>query len=185
VPDTPTTDDDVLVRRARSGDRAAFGALVRLHQAAALRVAALYAPAGEAEDAVQDGFVKAHRALRRFELGRPFRPWLLAIVVNDARDRARAARRASHLVDRAAALAPPAGVVTPEEDALARIGAGPLAAAVAVLGEDEQRAIVLRHVLDLSEEETAAVLGCAVGTVKSRTSRGLARLRATLGEEAR
>ena len=179
------TRDHDLVRRVLLDDRDAYAALVRAHQQAALRVAGLLAPASEAEDAVQEAFVKAHRNLRRFETGRPFRPWLLAIVANECRDRHRGARRASALVERAAALAPSPATTSPEEVALARLGAGHLAAAVAALRPDEQEAIVLRHVLDLSEEETAAVLGCARGTVKSRTSRGLERLRRTLAEVER
>ena len=70
-----------------------------------------------------------------------------------------------------------------EESALQRIGAGPLAAAVGTLRPDEQELLTYRFVLDLSEEETAAALGVRRGTVKSRTSRALARLRSVLPEE--
>ena len=178
-------DDPTLVRRARGGDHHAYAELVRRYQAIALRVAALAGPPADAEDAVQEAFVKAHRALRRYDERRPFRPWLLAIVGNEARSRGRSAQRFSALVDRAASLqAAEAAGASAEESALQRIGAGPLAAAVAALRPDEQELITYRFVLDLSEEETAAALGVRRGTVKSRTSRALARLRAVLGEEA-
>jgi len=177
-------DDPTLVRRARGGDHDAYAELVRRYQAIALRVAALAGPPADAEDAVQEAFVKAHRALGRYDERRPFRPWLLAIVGNEARNRGRSAQRAAALVDRAASLPAAETGSSAEESALQRIGAGPLAAAVAALRPDEQELITYRFVLDLSEEETAAALGVRRGTVKSRTSRALARLRAGLGEEA-
>ncbi len=185
VPDHETRpDESTLVRRARGGDRDAYAALVRRHQAVALRVAALAGPTADVEDAVQEAFVKAHRALGRYDERRPFRPWLLAIVANEARSRGRSAQRAAALTDRAATLAAAeGGGASAEESALRRIGAGPLAAAVATLRPDEQELLVCRFVLDLSEEETAAALGVRRGTVKSRASRALARLRAILEEE--
>lgn len=177
-------DDRLLVRRARDGDRDAYAALVRRHQGVALRVAALAGPVADAEDAVQEAFVKAHRALPRFDDARPFRPWLLAIVANEARTRGRAAQRATALVDRAAALGPEDATASAEEAALARVGSGPLMEALATLRPDEQEVLVCRFVLDLGEEETAAALGVRRGTVKSRTSRALQRLRTLLPEEA-
>jgi RNA polymerase sigma-70 factor (ECF subfamily) len=186
VPDTEThPDDTLLVRRARGGDRDAYASLVRRHQGIALRVAALAGPTADAEDAVQEAFVKAYRSLPRFDEGRPFRPWLLAIVANEARSRGRSAQRATALVDRAAAFGAAAGeTASAEESALARIGSGPLTAALAALRPDEQEVLVCRFVLDLGEDETASVLGVRRGTVKSRTSRALARLRVALPEGA-
>ena len=140
-------------------------------------------PSADAEDAVQEAFVKAYRSLRRFDEGRPFRPWLLAIVANEARSRGRSAQRAASLADRAAAFGVAAGESeSAEESALARIGAGPLTEALGALRPDEQEVLVCRFVLDLGEEETAAALGVRRGTVKSRTSRALARLRTALPE---
>ncbi len=186
MPESATLPDDShLVRRARGGDRDAYASLVRRHQAVALRVAAVAGPAADAEDAVQEAFVKAHRSLKRFDERRPFRPWLLAIVANEARSRGRSAQRAASLVDRAAAFgAADCETASAEESALARIGAGPLTEALATLRCDEQEVLVCRFVLDLGEEETAATLGIRRGTVKSRTSRALARLRAALPEGA-
>ncbi len=87
-------DETELVERAKAGDLDAFERLVVLHQRAALQVA--YVIAGsEAEDAAQEAFVKAFRALGGFRSGSPFRPWLVRIVANEARNqRMGAARRA-------------------------------------------------------------------------------------------
>ena len=79
---------------------------MRAHQDIAFRVACLAGgSAADAEEAAQEGFVKAWRALPRFRAGAPFRPWLLAIVANEARNRRRAAGRRAGLVLRAAAEA--------------------------------------------------------------------------------
>ena len=92
-----------LVDRARRGDHDAYAELVHAYQGIAFRTAYLIAGgAGEAEDATQDSFVKAWRALRRFRAGAPFRPWLLQIVANEARNRPRSAGRRAQLAARAA-----------------------------------------------------------------------------------
>lgn len=175
-----------LVERARRGDAAAFGELVRMHQATAFRVALVMgAEIGDAEEAVQDGFVKAYRALGRFRPGAPFRPWLLAIVANETRNRRRASGRRSSLIDRAAAQ-PASGDVAPSPEAVALAGerTRTLLAAIDRLDTHDREILVCRYLLDLSEAETAAAFGVRPGTVKSRTSRALARLRRELGEAA-
>ena len=97
----PPTEDE-LVERARGGDAAAFAALVRDHEEIAFRTAYLIARnAADAEDAAQVGLTKAWRALPRFRRGAPFRPWLLAIVANEARNRRRAEGRREGLALRA------------------------------------------------------------------------------------
>src|SRR4051794_19880060 len=91
-------DERELVLRAQRGDADAFAELVRAHQEIAFRVAYLIAGnPSEAEDAVQDGLVKAWRAIGRFRVGKPWRPWLLAIVANEARNRRRSAGRRTAL----------------------------------------------------------------------------------------
>ena len=98
----PPTEEE-LVERARGGDAAAFGALVRAHQEIAFRTAYLITRnAADAEDASQTRFTKAWRALPRFRRGAPLRPWLLAIVANEARNRRRAEGRREGLTLRAA-----------------------------------------------------------------------------------
>src|SRR5204862_381303 len=100
---------ETLVERARRGDPAAFEALVLAYQALAFRTALVIAgDATDAEEAAQDAFVKAHRALGRFHADKPFRPWLLTIVANEARNRRRARRciRRAELARLATALLP-------------------------------------------------------------------------------
>jgi RNA polymerase sigma-70 factor (ECF subfamily) len=117
--------------------------------------------------------VKAWQALPRFREGAPFRPWLLAIVVNEARNRRRHAGRQQALALRAL---DPAPVGT--EDAVAERGEHErLLRIVGAMSEEDRLVIGYRYFLDLSEEETAAVLGIPRGTVKSRLSRALGRLR--------
>jgi RNA polymerase sigma factor (sigma-70 family) len=98
-----TPGEEALVERACRGDPAAFEELVLAYQSLAFRTAFVIAgDAADAEEAAQDGFVKAHRALGRFRLGEPFRPWLLAIVANEARNRRRSRGRRAALALRAA-----------------------------------------------------------------------------------
>jgi RNA polymerase sigma-70 factor (ECF subfamily) len=168
-----------LVRRARRGDDRAFAELVRMHQEIAYRVAYLIA-GDDAEDAVQEAVLKAWRSLARFRPAAPFRPWLLRIVANEARNRRRAAGRRSALALRAgredvsgdAAPSPQAAVHAADERTR-------LLAALERLPDEARLALGCRYLLDLSEAETAAALGIRRGTVKSRVSRALERLRET------
>jgi RNA polymerase sigma-70 factor (ECF subfamily) len=176
----PLTENE-LVARSRSGDGTAYAELVRLHQEIAFRTAMLITRnAADAEEAAQDGFVKAYRALGRFRAGEPFRPWLLAIVANEARNRRRSAGRREALVLRAAAGEErPAGEAAPSPEAALLAGErrAALLRALGGLRDEDQLVLGCRYLLELSEEETAAALGVARGTVKSRTSRALERLR--------
>ena len=178
----PLADEEQLVERARRGDAAAFEELVVAYQGVAFRTAYLIARnEADAEEAAQDGFVKAYRALGRFRSGAPFRPWLLAIVANEARNRRRSAGRRAALALRAGEdIRPDDAAPSPEAALLAGEGRGRLLAAVESLPEGQRDVVVCRYFLDLSEEETAAALGLRVGTVKSRTHRALARLEEVL-----
>ena len=138
--------------------------------------------AAEAEDAAQEGFVKAFRALGRFRTGEPFRPWLLKIVVNEARNRLRSSARRDALVVRVTAEKPSGEAApSPEAALLDTERRELLLAAVEALPEPQRDVISCRYLLELSEEETAAVLGIRRGTVKSRTARALERLRESYG----
>src|SRR4051812_31698994 len=96
--------EDDLVRRSRSGDRPSFARLIEMHQTIARRVAVtIIGPGGEADDVVQDAFVKAFTRLDQFREGRSFRAWLLTIVANEARNRQRSATRRANLALRVAA----------------------------------------------------------------------------------
>ena len=175
-----TPGEAALVERARQGDPDAFETLVLAYQSLAFRTAFLIAgDAADAEEAAQDGFVKAHRALGRFRSGEPFRPWLLTIVANEARNRRRARGRRAALALRARPLSDAPGE-DPEEAVLATERRQRLLTAVERLRDDDRDVLACRYFLDLSETETAAALGIARGTVKSRTHRALARLQEEL-----
>jgi RNA polymerase sigma-70 factor (ECF subfamily) len=178
----PPTEAE-LVERARRGDARAYEEIVRMHQGIAFRTAYIVAGnAADAEEAAQDGFVKAWRALGRFRTGAPFRPWLLQIVANEARNRRRSAGRRAGLALRAAALEEVSGgaAPSPEAESLSRDERERLLDAVNGLPEEARLVVSCRYFLGLSEDETAAALGLRVGTVKSRTSRALERLREAL-----
>ncbi len=180
-PDVHVLDDDALVGRARDGDAAAFGELVRRHQHAALRVAAVVSGSTEeARDIVQDAFVTAHRALGTYRGTGTVRSWLLRVVANHARNEVRGRMRRLRRDDRYAGLALRAGSAPgelPDDVVVQTDEHRTVAAALAALRVDDRAVLGCRFVAGLSEHETADVLGVPVGTVKSRTSRALARLR--------
>jgi RNA polymerase sigma factor (sigma-70 family) len=184
VGDRPLAETE-LVALAQSGDSAAYQTLVEEHQTIAFRTAYLITgSAAEAEDAVQEGFVKAFYALRRFRPDAPFRPWVLRIVANEARNRRRSAGRRERLALRAAEDPLSGGAVpSPEAALLESEERAELLAAVEDLREEDRLVIACRYFLELSEEETAAALDWRRGTVKSRLSRALERLRARMEVE--
>ena len=169
--------------RARRGDEAAYGALVVAHQQIAFRTAYLIlVDAAEADDATQEAFVKAYRALDRFREGSPFRPWLLRIVANTARNRRRAAGRRRELQLRAeVAASDHASAPSAESSTLEAERRRALLAAVNALSPDDRLVISARYFLDLSEAEIAELADVARGTVKSRLSRARTRLARGLG----
>jgi RNA polymerase sigma factor (sigma-70 family) len=171
------TEDAELIARARNGDVAAYEDLVRRYQDVALRTAYVVCPETDADDAVQEAFLKAYAALHRFRDGAPVRPWLLRIVANEARNRRRSAGRRAGLAQRASLAPGPAVEPSPESAFLADETRGALLAAINELRDEDREVIGARFLLDLSEAETAEALGIPRGTVKSRTSRALGRLR--------
>jgi RNA polymerase sigma factor (sigma-70 family) len=139
--------------------------------------------ADDAEDAAQEGFVKAYAALGRFRAGAPFRPWLLRIVANEARNRRRSSGRRAMLAVRAAEDRPTLDAApSPEVAVLAQETRATLLAAINALRDEDREVIGARYFLDLSEAETADTLGIPRGTVKSRLSRALGRLRVELDQ---
>ncbi len=198
----------MLVTCAQRGDAAAFETLVRRYQEIAFRTAyVITGDPAEAEDAAQTGFLKAWTALDRFEPdpGRrrslrrrhvqavptgpnatPFRPWLLQIVANEARNRRIARGRhptltlgavENHLADEPAR--------SPEVAALAAERDAALLDALNALTSDDRNVIACRYFLDLSEAEMAVALGVPRGTVKSRLFRALRRARVLLDAEGK
>jgi RNA polymerase sigma-70 factor, ECF subfamily len=174
-------DEPALIEAARRGDADAWAALVRAHQEPLFRLAyLLLADPDEAEDAAQEALIRAHAALPGFEAGRALRPWLLRIVANTARNRLRSLRRSLAALQRAFRLTPES---EPPPDAGASWEAETLWRAVRRLRHADQEVLYLRYFLDLSEAEAARALGVAQGTVKSRTSRALGRLRELIDRE--
>jgi RNA polymerase sigma-70 factor (ECF subfamily) len=176
------SEEDRLLARAKGGDQRAYAELLTRHQAVAFRAAYLVTgSAAEAEDATQEACMKAWLALERFRSGAPFRPWLVQIAVNEARNRRRAAGRRAGLALRLNPSATaPDPVPSAESAALAGEERAQLAAAVGRLREDDQLIIAARYFLGLSEAEAAIALRLRRGTVKSRLSRALGRLQKQL-----
>ncbi len=137
----------------------------------------------DADDVVQEAFVKAYVALGTLRPGAPFRPWFLRIVANETHNLHRAAgrrtareRRAWHGPSRCSAPGPP----TRPRSCSPRSATRSSCRGLAGLSPAHREVVSCRYLLDLDEAETAAVLGWPRGTVKSRLHRALRRLQAAL-----
>ena len=160
---------------AQSGDHAAFGGLVRLHQKRAYAVArAIVTVHEDAEDAVQEAFVRAYQALDRFQVGQAFGAWLNRIVANAALDiaRRRKVRATDELHD---AFAEPFHDPS-ESDELRRR----LAAALRVLPERMRSVLVLHDLEGFAHAEIGGMLGIPEGTARSDLHHARQRLRVVL-----
>ncbi len=176
------TNDASLIERARFGDDDAFADLVERYQALAFRAAYLITGnAQEAEDATQEGLIRAHAALGRFRIGEPFRPWLLRIVTNAARDRKRSSNRNMRLAmkldqfERQQPTNP-----SPEGEAVAAERNAAVAGLLNELPESDRIVLTYRYFLDLRVTEIAAILDVPPSTVRSRLLRARNRLRTRL-----
>jgi RNA polymerase sigma-70 factor (ECF subfamily) len=179
--DLTALDDDALLARVRDGDREAFGTFAERHRRAGLRVAAVISGSTEeANDIVQDAMVKVYRRAGSYRGASPVRSWVLRIVANEAKNHVRSRVRRLRRDDRSAALDVRIVGAEPEAAVMERLDHQELAAALGRLRADDRAVLGCRFVADLSEAETADVLGITRGTVKSRTSRALERLRATM-----
>lgn len=169
-----------LIRQARQGRTAAWEQLVRQHQEAVFRLGYLLLHnAADAEDVAQEAFVRAFLALEQFDAARPFKPWLLQITRNLAKNRLRSLSRYWAMVQRYWQQQEPvaeAELVPPDESAT-------LWAAVQKLRPNAQEVIYLRYFLELSEAETAVALNIPAGTVKSRLHRALQQLKGVVEAE--
>ena len=177
-------DDADAVARSRDGDLDAYAVLVARYTLRAHRAAWLLGAGDDADDVVQEAFVKAFRALPKFRAGEPFAPWLLSIVANETKNLLRSRHRRHALTLRLSAMEPDAATPdTPFDEAVAGERRARLLAAVNALPDRERQALICRYFLDLSEAETAQVLRWPLGSVKSRTSRALGRLRGLVPAE--
>jgi RNA polymerase sigma-70 factor (ECF subfamily) len=187
-PDRSTLSDGELVRLIRGGEVDAFAELMRRTQRVAYRLARRITRRHEdADDVVQDAYVKAYRALDRFSLDRPFGPWFLTIVSRTALTRIRdGARRAAESLDApgydgAAPLSE--RVADPGQDAEALERRLRIEQAMAALSDDHRVILALRVEGDLSYAQIAETLDVPLGTVMSRLARAREALLAALGEE--
>jgi len=169
-----------LVSRAAAGDSEAYAALVRPHEHVAYRVAvSITGWNDDAQEAVQNAYVKAYRSLRRFRRGAAFRPWLLRIVVNEARNVRRSELRHERLAERAAERrdTPAAGA---DETVLAREEVATVLDALTRLSEADRLVIALRYFAQLSDAEAAELAGTSTATYRVRLMRTRRRLEALL-----
>lgn len=161
---TLVTDAELAAEAAR-GDADAFGQLVARHGPAARRIARLFLGNGDdADDAAQDGFLSAWKALDRFDASRPFRPWLLRIVLNSARDlrRRRVVRRTEAIPD-----SQPSATASPERETARSLLRERLDTALASLPERQRVAVTMFDAEGYPHAEIAAMLGVPEGTVRS------------------
>jgi RNA polymerase sigma-70 factor (ECF subfamily) len=169
-------DEPTLIRHAVDGDTAAWETLMRAHQQAVFRLAyLLVGDPDDAEDVAQDTFLRAWKHLKGFDATRPLRPWLLSIASNLSSNRRRSAGRYFAALTRAFRAEPLPATI--EERSTEQLDANELWKAVQKLNVHDQQIVYLRYFLDLPIAETSEVLQVAEGTVKSRLSRALEKLR--------
>lgn len=180
-----SSEDAVIVERVVRGEREAFGGLVERHYDRCVRLAAhLLGNREDAEDAVQESFLRAYRHLARYQERERFGAWLARIVVNQcrtqlARRRTEEARAGAGAADRADASSAASDDAHPAERAFLR---DEIRRALARLPADQREAVVLKLAEDFTYEEMAAITGAGVSALKMRVQRGCARLRALLLE---
>lgn len=168
-------DDSEAVARCLEGEPEAFRPLVERYQDRALGHAiSIIRNREDAQDAVQDAFLNAHRALRTFDRQRAFYQWFYAILRNGCYKLL--ARRHDVAVDHSVRLELLASSTLPADDRLA------MERALAALAAADREIVMLRHFDGLSYAELAAFLDIPVGTVMSRLFNARRRLRAHMGE---
>jgi len=177
----PNHDDHELIRRFLEGERWAFDALMTAHASQAHRVAlGMLGDPDQADDVVQEAFIRAHRALARFEFRASFRTWLHRIVVNLCLGRIRRARRVSlvSLGDLASRLRARTG--QPARDLARRDLGERIEAAVLALPPKQRVVFVLRQQEGLGYAEIAGILGRSEGGVRANYFQALQKLRRAL-----
>lgn len=182
LPLAPREREPEFLARAMSGDHEAYAKLVRPYEHVAYRVAAaITGRNADAEEAMQNGFVKAYRSLHRFRAGAAFRPWLLRIVVNEAHNVLRAERRHVRLGARAAEQHE-AAIAGADEAVIAREDVETVLGALARLPDADRLALALRYFAELPDGEAAALAGTSKEAYRVRLVRARKRLQALLEE---
>jgi RNA polymerase sigma-70 factor (ECF subfamily) len=173
------SNDRILVRRAQSGERGAFNILVRKYRHRVMKVSMRYTRnRADAEDAVQETFLKAYWGLPGFRGDAAFYSWLHRIAINCAKNvfLLRTRKSSVFAFDVGNRGETPEAVVlkdldTPEDLALADEVFDAVNGAIESLCEEQRTAIVLRELQGLSYSQVASAMGCPVGTVRSRVFR--------------
>jgi RNA polymerase sigma-70 factor (ECF subfamily) len=169
--------DGALVARARAGDGAAFDALVRTYMEQAFRVA--YRVVGhreDAEDLVQESFLAAHQYLDSFEIGRPFGPWLIRIVLNRGSNLRRSRTRRGMEPETEGVSDAPSALEESERTDTGRI----LQHALGTLSERQRMIVTMFDVDGLTSAEIGALLELAPGTVRWHLHEARRQLRGVL-----
>lgn len=178
----PALTDDEIVTRVRAGELALFEQLMRRHNARVYRAArAILRDDSEAEDVMQDAYVRAYEHLHEFEGRARFSTWLTRIAVHEALARVRRGKRLTALDAHAQE---PAMITRPESSPEQQLSDVELRtaieAAVAKLPDDFRSVFVLRAVEGMSGAETAECLGIPEETVKTRLHRARTRIQEML-----
>ena len=173
-------DEHLLIERARAGDTAAFGQLVRLHRDAVYRFAVRWLGDSEhALDVAQDVFMRAYAALRDYRGDGRFRTWLFSITLNVVRTAARRQKRRGEIRLDTGAQFP--DLRTPPDTRAARADAYARAAReLATLPEKQRGAVALRIYEGLSFKEIGEIIGCSEGSARVNYHHGIQRLREAL-----
>ena len=182
LPLAPREREPEFLVRAIGGDHEAYANLVRPYERVAFRVAAaITGRSADAEEAMQNGFVKAYRSLHRFRADAAFKPWLLRIVVNEAHNVLRAERRHARLATRAAEQHETA-IAGADEAVLAREEIEKVLGSLARLPDADRLALALRYFAELPDAEAAALAGTTTQAYRVRLVRARKRLQALLEE---
>ncbi|MCC6877707.1 MAG: sigma-70 family RNA polymerase sigma factor [Sandaracinaceae bacterium] len=179
-----------LLTRAQAGDRAAFSGLVRIHQRRVYACAVqMLGGGGDADDAVQETFVRAWRAIDRFDGRSQLSTWLYRVCVNVCLNHLRKRKRndASDLGDPKIPepeADPTQGQTDPRHTMEARQMQDRLSDALAGLSESLRTTVMMVLVEGMPQKDVAQVLGCSEGTIAWRIHEARRRLRLVLGPEA-
>jgi RNA polymerase sigma-70 factor (ECF subfamily) len=180
-------EDSESVVRTKDGDLNAFNFIVQRYQSQVLNLSArILGDRGRAEDATQETFISAYRAIGKFRGGN-LRAWLIRIAANASRDALRGSRRRpEQSLDESLetpSFQPASGETSPEDHAERGELNAELQRAILALSEDQRTVLVLIDVQGFSYEEAAEVAGASIGTIKSRLNRARRKVRDLLLEK--